>query len=108
MYSTNFHLVKINGEEIIRDHKSRLQIKVHNCDNSFVPRDNELTFYSVGSEKQLAFQTINSRSFDFTLVAYALSWYVEYTEQFDMLISIKYPSPQMHPELLEANSGSHQ
>jgi hypothetical protein len=92
MYLTNFYIAKINGNEVIRDHKSDMQIKIHSVDDmSFTPNNNELTLYSHNHNKQLAFETINVKTFDIALVAYALSWYVDYTEQFAMHISMDHP-----------------
>jgi len=48
MYSTNFYTVRTNGMEIIRDHKSELQIKVFELDDSsYRAKDKELTFYGM-------------------------------------------------------------
>lgn len=96
MYSTNFYLVKTNGQEIIRDHKSKLQIKIYKLDEAqFLPNYSELTLYGDNQDVYLAFETAGKSSFGIELVAYALSWYVDYTEQVDLNLSFKDPRPSL-------------
>jgi hypothetical protein len=80
-------MVKINGQEFIRDHKTLLQIKIHHLyGDLYVPDSNEITLYGVGRDNLIAFQTIDRRAYDVRLVAFALAWYVEFTGQLDMWI----------------------
>ena len=87
MRSTDFYMVKINGQEFIRDHKTLLQIKIHHLHGDlFVPDSNEIALYGVGRDNLIAFQTIDRRAYDARLMAFALAWYVEFTGQQDMWI----------------------
>lgn len=92
MYSTNFYTVKTNGQEIIRDHKSELQIKVYNISElTFTPNPQEITLYGTNRHTMLAFETVNNKKFGIELTAYALSWYVDYSGQYDIKISREDP-----------------
>jgi hypothetical protein len=92
MQSANFYIVKTNGQEIIRDHKTLLQIKIHHLgEGLFVSNNNAMLLYGIGRDNLLAFETINSHDYDAELVAFALAWYVDYTEQSEMFITREDP-----------------
>jgi hypothetical protein len=92
MQSANFYLVKTNGQEVIRDHKTLLQIKINPLnERPFPSNNNEVVLYGVGRDNLLAFETINIRNYDAELVAYALAWYVDYIEQPEMFITREDP-----------------
>lgn len=93
MQSANFYIVKTNGQEVIRDHKTLLQIKIHAIDNRslFVSNNNEVILYGVGRDNLLVFETVNIHSYCAELVAYALAWYVEYIGQPEMFITHEDP-----------------
>jgi hypothetical protein len=92
MHSANFYIVKINGREVIRDHKTLLQIKIHTKDEGqFIPNDNEILLYGVGENKSIAFETVNIHAYHAELVAYALAWYVDFTDQPEMFITREDP-----------------
>lgn len=94
MYSVNFYIVKTNGQEIIRDHKSDLQIKIYRLNESlFNAKPDEITLYGIVNNILFAFETVNYKSFGVELMAYALLWYVDYTGQFDIHISSEDPRP---------------
>jgi len=99
MHSANFYIVKTNGREVIRDHKTLLQIKIHEeAEGQFIPNDNEILLYGVGENKSVAFETVNIHAYNAELVAYALAWYVDYIDQPEMFITRK--NPKM-PHLLK-------
>ena len=93
MYTENFYTVKTNGREMIRDHKTFLQIKIHQLDSgTFMPyNDHEITLYGIGQDCLLGFETVNISQYDTELVAYALAWYVDYIDQPDMTIAREDP-----------------
>ena len=93
MYTENFYTVKTNGQEVIRDHKTFLQIKIHHLDSaSFMHfNDREIILYGVGQDCLLGFETVNISDFDAQLVAYALAWYVDYIDQPEMTIAREDP-----------------
>jgi len=92
MQSANFYIVKTNGQEVIRDHKTLLQIKINALDNnSFAYNNSEVILYGIGRDNLLAFETVNIRNYNAELVAYALAWYVDYIEQPEMFITREDP-----------------
>ena len=93
MQSANFYIVKTNGQEVIRDHKTLLQIKIYRLDNSslFILNHNEVILYCIGRDNLLAFETVNIHNHDAELVAYALAWYVDYIGQPEMFITREDP-----------------
>ncbi|MDB5111083.1 MAG: hypothetical protein JWR67_2197 [Mucilaginibacter sp.] len=92
MHSTNFYTIKTNGQEVIRDHKTLLQIKIYALEEEcFMPNNNEITLYGIGQNCKLAFETICIRDYNAELVAYALAWYVDYIGQHDMQITSEDP-----------------
>ena len=93
MQSANFYIVKTNGLEVIRDHKTLLQIKIHAIDSRspFVSNTNEVILYGVGRDHLLVFETVDIRNYCAELVAYALAWYVEYISQPEMFITHEDP-----------------
>ncbi|HEY0245393.1 MAG TPA: hypothetical protein VGC01_07505 [Mucilaginibacter sp.] len=92
MYTENFYTVKTNGQEMIRDHKTFLQIKIHQLNNgSFMHNDHEVTLYGVGHNCLLGFETVNIKDYNAELVAYALAWYVDYIDRSDMIITKEDP-----------------
>ena len=101
MHSTNFYIVKSNGHEVIRDHKTLLQIKIHPIHGDlFVPDQGEITIYGIGRDNLVAFQTINIEAYDARLMAFALAWYVDYSGQPDMFITNE--DPRLHRRLQRA------
>jgi hypothetical protein len=92
MQSVSFYIVKTNGQEVIRDHKTQLQIKISPLDNkSFAHNDSEIVLYGIGRDNLLAFETVNIRAYCAELVAFALAWYVDYIEQPEMFITREDP-----------------
>jgi hypothetical protein len=92
MHSTNFYIVKTNGQEVIRDHKTLLQIKIHHLrEGSLDQNNNELVLYGIGRDSLLAFETVNIKVYDAQLVAFALAWYVDYSNQPEMFITREDP-----------------
>jgi hypothetical protein len=102
MHTENFYTVKTNGQEMIRDHKTFLQINVNHLDNgSFMPYNaHEITLYGIGQDCLLGFETVNIRNYDLQLVAYALAWYVDYIDKPDM--TIRREDPRMEFRLKRA------
>jgi len=92
MHATNFYIVKANGHEVIRDHKTLLQIKIQPIHGDlFVPDQGEITIYGIGRDNLVAFQTINVEAYDAYLMAFALAWYVDYSGQSDMFVTNEDP-----------------
>jgi hypothetical protein len=92
MHSANFYIVKINGHEVIRDHKTLLQIKIHHQnEGAFAPNHNEITLYGIGRDSFLAFETVNIEAYHAELVAFALAWYVDFSGQPEMFITREDP-----------------
>lgn len=92
MQTSNFYIVKTNGQDVIRDHKTLLQIKIYNLDNqSIVVNDNEVILYGIGRDNLLLFETVNFHNCDASLVAYALAWYVDYIDHPEMIITMDDP-----------------
>jgi hypothetical protein len=87
MHSTNFYTVKTNGQEVIRDHKTLLQIKVYRLHTEpFVRKNNVIVLYGVDHGKLLAFEISNIKD-NIQLIALALDWYVDYSGQPGMVIT---------------------
>ena len=92
MHSVNFYIVKTNGQEVIRDHQTLLQIKIHHLGEELLDQNNnEVVLYGIGRDNLLAFETINIRAYDAQLVAFALAWYVDYANQPEMFITREDP-----------------
>jgi len=92
MHSTNFYIVKTNGQEVIRDHKTLLQIKIHHIGEVlFVSNHNEIVLYGIGRDNLVVFETVDIKRYDAELVAYALAWYVDFIEQPEMWITREDP-----------------
>ena len=92
MQTDNFYIVKTNGREVIRDHKTLLQIRIHDLDsNTFISNYNEVVLYGIGRNSVMAFETVGIYDYYPELVAFALAWYVEYTNQPDMFITREDP-----------------
>jgi len=92
MHSTNFYIVKTNGQEVIRDHKTLLQIKIHHIgEELFVSNHNEIVLYGIGRDNLVVFETVDIKRYDAELVAYALAWYVDFSEQPEMWITREDP-----------------
>jgi len=97
MHTENFYIVKTNGQEVIRDHKTILQIKIHHLDShTFISNRNEVVLYGIGRDNLLAFETVGICHYHAELVAFALAWYVEYTNQPDMFITREDPRLSLH------------
>ena len=92
MQTDNFYIVRTNGREVIRDHKTLFQLKIHVLDDStFVSNHNEVVLYGVGRNHVLAFETVGIYDYHPELVAFALAWYVDYSNQPDMFITREDP-----------------
>lgn len=92
MHLANFYIVKTNGQEVIRDHKTLLQIKIHHLgEDLFVSKNNEVVLYGIGRDNLIAFETVDIKTYDAQLVAYALAWYVDFIDQPEMFITREDP-----------------
>lgn len=92
MQTDNFYIVRTNGREVIRDHKTLLQIKIHQLDShTFVSNPNEVVLYGIGRDYLLAFETVGITHYYPELVAFALAWYVDYIEQPELFVTREDP-----------------
>jgi len=92
MQSDNFYIVKTNGQEVIRDHKTLLQVKICSLDDkSFASNHNEIILYGIGRDHLVGFETVDIHKYSAELVAFALAWYVDYIGQPEMFITREDP-----------------